>query len=121
MATETLNEITTAVMVGGASIPMRAPIPVLAKAPIMIPMIPPMELVTSASMTNCNMITLFFAPRAFLIPISLVLSVTDTSMMFMTPTPATKREIPAIPPSIMLIMAICSFKESRRELIAVTV
>ena len=54
-------------------------------------------------------------------PISLVLSVTDTSMMFMTPTPATNKEIPAIPPSIMLIMAICSFKESRRELIAVTV
>ena len=84
-------------------------------------MIPPMELVTSASMTNCNMITLFFAPRAFLMPTSLVLSVTDTSMMFMTPTPATKREIPAIPPNIMLIMAICSFRESRRELIAVTV
>ena len=51
---------------------------------------------------------LFLAPSAFRIPISLVLSTTLTSMIFITPTPATKRDIPAIPPSMPLIMAICS-------------
>ena len=36
------------------------------------------------------------APRAFLVPISRVRSVMDTSMIFMTPMPPTSREIPAI-------------------------
>ena len=78
-----------------------------------------MELVTAASMTNCCMIVRFFAPRALRIPISLVRSVTDTSMIFMTPTPATSREMPAIPPRSMDIMAIMEFSESRSSLIAV--
>ena len=83
-------------------------------------MMPPRELVTAASMTNCRMMVPLSAPRDLRIPISLVLSVTDTSMMFMTPTPATSREIPAIPPSMPLIMAICSFRESSISLMAVT-
>jgi hypothetical protein len=40
------------------------------------------------------MISFFNAPIAFLIPISLVLSVTDTIMIFITPIPHTKSEIP---------------------------
>ena len=36
------------------------------------------------------------APRAFLVPISRVRSVMDTSMIFITPMPPTSREIPAI-------------------------
>ena len=39
---------------------------------------------------------LFGAPRAFLVPISLVRSVMDTSIIFITPIPPTKRAIPAI-------------------------
>ena len=38
----------------------------------------------------------FLAPSAFLIPISLVLSMILTSMMFITPTPPTTREMAAI-------------------------
>ena len=62
----------------------------------------------------------FFAPRDFLIPISRVRSVTDTSMMFITPTPATKREIPAIPQSaadIMDMVDSMDFNISLMELI----
>ena len=36
-----------------------------------------------------------FAPSAFRMPISLVRSATDTSMIFITPIPPTRREIPA--------------------------
>ena len=37
------------------------------------------------------------APSAFLMPISRVRSVTDTSMTFITPMPATTSEMPAMP------------------------
>ena len=36
------------------------------------------------------------APKAFLVPISLVRSEMDTNIMFITPIPPTKSEIPAI-------------------------
>ena len=42
-------------------------------------------------------------------------------MMFITPTPATSREILAIPPSIIDMVPIISFMESSSSLIAVTV
>ncbi len=38
------------------------------------------------------------APSALRRPISRMRSVTDTSMMFMTPMPPTSSEMPAIPP-----------------------
>ena len=40
------------------------------------------------------------APRALRRPISLIRSVTETSMMFITPIPPTSNEMIAIPPSI---------------------
>jgi putative ABC transport system permease protein len=40
----------------------------------------------------------FVAPTALLIPISRVLSVTETSIIFITPIPPTASDIPAIPP-----------------------
>ena len=40
----------------------------------------------------------FVAPTALLIPISLVLSVTETSIIFITPIPPTANDMPAIPP-----------------------
>ena len=89
--------------------------------PSRIPITPPRELVTAASITNCCIMTLRFAPSALRMPISLVRSVTDTSMMFITPTPATSREIPAMPPRPADTMAIMLFKESSISLIAVTV
>lgn len=46
--------------------------------------------------------SLFFAPSALLMPISLVRSLTVASMMFMMPMPPTMREMAAIDPSTML-------------------
>ena len=47
------------------------------------------------SARNCNRIEPVRAPRAFLIPISLVRSVTDTSIIFITPIPPTIRDMAA--------------------------
>ena len=103
MPTDTLKEMMMAAGVGVAFIPTAAPTAVVATQPMRMPIRPPRELVTAASITNCRMITLLSAPRDFRMPISRVRSVTDTSIIFMTPTPATSREIPAIPPSMPLI------------------
>ena len=53
--------------------------------PMPTPMMPPMLVSTDASVRNCARIFPFFAPIAFFRPISRVRSVTDTSMMFITP------------------------------------
>ena len=92
----------------------------MAPQPMIMPMTPPRELVTAASMTNCCMMVPLSAARDFRILISRVRSVTDTSMIFITPTPATRREMPAMPPSMPLMRAICSFRESSISLMAVT-
>ena len=42
------------------------------------------------------------APRALRSPISRMRSVTETSMMFITPMPPTSSEMPATPPSRMV-------------------
>ena len=52
------------------------------------PAMPPISESTTASQRNCAMMLRFLAPMARRMPISLVRSVTDTSMMFMMPTPA---------------------------------
>ena len=52
------------------------------------------------------MIVLLQAPIAFRIPISLVRSVTETSIMFMIPMPPTRREIAAMPPIISAIVLL---------------
>ena len=57
---------------------------------------------TEASSRNWRRIRRGVAPRALRRPISRMRSVTDTSMMFMTPMPPTSSEIPAIPPSRMV-------------------
>jgi hypothetical protein len=53
-------------------------------------------LMISASIKNCASISYLVAQIAFLIPISFVLSVTETSIMFITPIPQTISEIAAI-------------------------
>ncbi len=45
--------------------------------PTTIPNIPPIRHSMTDSIINCSLMELFFAPRAFLVPISLVLSVID--------------------------------------------
>ena len=61
--------------------------------PKIIPTIPPMSVRNAASARNCVMIAPVLAPIDFRIPIALVLSATDTSMIFITPMPPTIREI----------------------------
>jgi hypothetical protein len=59
-----------------------------------MPMMPPSTARTIASIRNCMRMKLRGAPNALAIPISRVRSVTDTSMMFMIPTPPTSNEMP---------------------------
>ena len=65
-------------------------------SPDRMPIIPPVTLITTASMRNCIIIWLDFAPIDIRRPISLVRSVTDTYIMFMMPTPPTISEMNAI-------------------------
>jgi hypothetical protein len=65
------------------------------------PNTPPAKLSRMLSVKNWINISLFFAPRDFLTPISRVLSVTDTNMMFIMPIPPTSSEIAATPPRVM--------------------
>ena len=75
------------------------------------PRIPPMLVSTAASVRNCQRIRLCCAPMAIFRPISRVRSVTDTSMMFMTPMPPTTREMAAIQMSCRLELSdrLCSW------------
>jgi hypothetical protein len=59
--------------------------------PIITPKVPPVPVRKIASIRNCFRISAERAPMAFRIPISLVLSLTATSMIFMTPIPPTSR------------------------------
>ena len=60
------------------------------------PISPPSPASTVDSSRNCCRIARRVAPMAFRMPISLVRSVTETSMMLATPIPPTTSEIPAI-------------------------
>ena len=64
--------------------------------PRIAPAKPPVKHSNIASKTNWSIISRHFAPIAFLIPIYLVLSVTDTSITFIIPIPPTISDIPAI-------------------------
>ena len=64
----------------------------LTEHPTRMPMRPPVSEMSTDSMRNCNDMTGPVAPTAMRRPISLVRSVTDTSMMFMMPMPATRSE-----------------------------
>ena len=67
--------------------------------PRVIPTTPPVTESMTDSIKNCLRMSFLFAPSAFLKPISLVLSVTETSMILATPIPPTSNEIAAMPPS----------------------
>jgi len=66
--------------------------------PVMVPRIPPTIPVKLASARNIVSMFLALYPIAFNMPISLVRSIIDTNIVFVIPTPATKRETAAIPP-----------------------
>ena len=60
------------------------------------PTMPPIKQISTASIKNCCKIFDLRAPIAIRTPISRVRSVTDTSIMFITPIPPTTKEITAI-------------------------
>ena len=74
--------------------------------PTTTPMIPPILVSMAASVRNWYKITFFLAPIAFFRPISLVRSVTETSMIFITPMPPTRSEILAIQISCVLVLSL---------------
>ena len=74
--------------------------------PLITPITPPRLVSTADSVKNCSRIRFFLAPMAFFRPISLVRSVTDTSMIFITPMPPTSREILAIQMSWLLVACV---------------
>ena len=64
--------------------------------PINSPAMLPMSEMTTASVRNSNIIRLLVAPIDFFMPISRILSLTDTSIIVMMPKPETTREMPLI-------------------------
>lgn len=66
--------------------------------PKIIPKTPPNPDKVKASIKNWFRISLDLAPKALRNPISLVLSVTETNIIFITPIPPTSNEIAATPP-----------------------
>ena len=71
-----------------------------------MPISPPSEDSTTASIRNCSSTSRSSAPIARRMPISRVRSVTDTSMMFMMPMPPTSRLTAATAPSSAVITRV---------------
>ncbi len=80
--------------------------------PSINPIKPPSAVKMQDSVRNCINTLLRVAPSAFWMPISRVRSVTDTSIIFITPMPPTNNEIPAILPKTIFIIFVDSFPSS---------
>ena len=63
--------------------------------PKIVPPRPPIKPMMPASIKKIIKISEFFAPIAFIIPISLVLSLTEVKIVFIIPIPPTKMAIEA--------------------------
>ena len=79
---------------------------VLAPMPTRTPISPPVTDINTDSMRNCNEMTGPVAPTAIRRPISFVRSVTETSMMFIIPIPATNNEKAAATTRMMVTVSI---------------
>ena len=108
------NAATTGVTEYSTGWPSRCAIHAASRPPA-TPSTPPIEHTTSASVLNCSMMFIRRAPVAMRMPISRTRSVTDTSMMFMTPMPPTTSEIAAIEPSSRVSVFWVSDAVSRIE------
>ena len=100
---EKITEIRIAGVLIATGTPARTEITRESPIPRMTPMAPPIMESMAASVRNCPRMRRFLAPKAFFNPISRVRSVTETSMMFMTPMPPTSKEMDAIPISMVLV------------------
>ena len=86
--------------------PMRGTTKLLMSPPSKTPNSPPVSEMRTDSMRNWREMTMPVAPTAMRRPISLVRSVTDTSMMFMMPMPATRSEKAAATTRMMVTVSI---------------
>ena len=105
-------------MEGLAGYPSREASSIPSPIPDMTPIMPPIRQMIIASTMNCSRIELFSAPRAFLVPISLILSVMDTSMIFITPIPPTSSAMPAITEIAMVMVDIYLFITIKEQTIS---
>lgn len=82
--------------------------------------IPQIKVITTDSTKNCKIISLFKAQIAFLIPISLVLSVTDTIIIFITQIPQINNDNPQIKSKnafiILVVCSICLTNSAKEEI-----
>ena len=83
------------------------------RIPRMTPTIPPAWQMMIASVRNWDIIARRVAPRALLMPISLVRSVTETSMMFIRPIEAPRRVMRPIAMVAIRILTVFSLRISR--------
>lgn len=94
---------------------IRLPMP----RPAVIPTRPPIWPIMITSTRNWVRMARALAPRDLRVPISRVLSDTDTSIIFMSPIPAPKRVIIPITAAAMVMPEVASSKVSTRELLLV--
>ena len=85
-----------------------------------MPIRPPSEASTTASIRNCSSTSRSSAPMARRMPISRVRSVTLTSMMFMMPMPPTSRLTAATAPSSVVITLVVPDRVSASCLVSST-
>src|SRR6266496_1463672 len=85
------------------------------KTPTPIPKTPPKTARTTASVRNWNWISPPVAPTDIRMPISRVRSVTDTSMMLITPMPPTIRLTKAMLPSSIVMTRLALLASSARS------
>jgi hypothetical protein len=85
--------------------------------PAVIPTKPPIWPIIITSTRNWVRIARALAPIDLRVPISRVLSETDTSIIFMSPMPAPKRVITPITAAAMVMPEVASSRVSTRELL----
>ena len=78
-----------------------------------MPTSPPKKHSVTDSIMNCVRMAERLAPTALRRPISRVRSETETSMMFMMPTPPTSREMPTMPPATIVTITAILLKVAR--------
>ena len=82
----------------------------LIRLPLKMPITPPVPVSVIASIRNCARISRRLAPTALRMPISRVRSVTETSMIFMTPMPPTSRPMEEMTIVRMTIAPVSCFQ-----------
>ena len=78
------------------------------RLPMAKPIIPPRHPIIAASIINIFKTVICWAPIAFIVPISLVLSKTEISIVFITPKlPATRATTPIVAKNNVRVLSNC--------------